>query len=60
MPLLLEVLEEEGVRKRTAAARRRPGTDQGENRGYWQSFWDGLLEIDPELFEAYTEFSSVP
>ena len=31
-----------------------------ESRGYWHSFWDGLLEIDPELFEAYTRFSSVP
>jgi alkylhydroperoxidase/carboxymuconolactone decarboxylase family protein YurZ len=30
------------------------------NRGYWHTFWDGLLELDPDLFEAYVEFSSVP
>ena len=29
-------------------------------RGYWHSFWDEMLELDPELFEAYTAFSSVP
>jgi len=28
--------------------------------GYWHAFWDELLELDPELFAAYTEFSSVP
>lgn len=29
-------------------------------RGYWNSFWDGLLSLDPEFFEAYLNFSSVP
>lgn len=63
VPLLIEVLEEEG--KRTGPA---PLTPQQEklketftaNRGYWHEFWDGLLELDPELFEAYMNFSSVP
>lgn len=31
-----------------------------ERRGYWNSFWDGLLLLDPDFFEAYLEFSSVP
>jgi alkylhydroperoxidase/carboxymuconolactone decarboxylase family protein YurZ len=29
-------------------------------RGYWHEFWDEMLELDPELFAAYTTFSSVP
>ena len=29
-------------------------------RGYWHEFWDGLLELDPDFFEAYVEFSSYP
>jgi alkylhydroperoxidase/carboxymuconolactone decarboxylase family protein YurZ len=29
-------------------------------RGYWAPFWDDMLELDPEFFRAYTEFSSVP
>jgi len=31
-----------------------------EERGYWAEFWDGFLALDPELFEAYLEFSTVP
>jgi alkylhydroperoxidase/carboxymuconolactone decarboxylase family protein YurZ len=30
------------------------------NRGYWHQFWEGILEVAPDLFEAYLEFSSVP
>ena len=30
------------------------------DRGYWNEFWDGLLTLDPEFFEAYLQFSSVP
>src|SRR5438034_11714264 len=29
-------------------------------RGYWTPFWDGLLELDEDFFEAYMRFSSVP
>jgi alkylhydroperoxidase/carboxymuconolactone decarboxylase family protein YurZ len=29
-------------------------------RGYWSPLWDGVLELSPEFFEAYTRFSSVP
>jgi alkylhydroperoxidase/carboxymuconolactone decarboxylase family protein YurZ len=31
-----------------------------EARGYWNEFWDALLELDEGFFEAYTRFSSVP
>jgi len=31
-----------------------------ERRGYWNEFWDGLLRLDPEFFEAYVTFSGVP
>ena len=29
-------------------------------RGYWNAMWEGLLELDEDFFEAYTNFSSVP
>jgi alkylhydroperoxidase/carboxymuconolactone decarboxylase family protein YurZ len=29
-------------------------------RGYWNEFWDGLLTLDPEFFQAYLQFSAVP
>ena len=31
-----------------------------DSRGYWNEFWDGLLTLDPDFFEAYLGFSSVP
>ena len=29
-------------------------------RGYWSPIWDGLLALNPDYFEAFTTFSSVP
>src|SRR5690606_4423493 len=63
VPLLLEVLEEEGLRAGPAPLderRERLKAEFTANRGYWHEFWNGLLELDPDLFEAYIEFSSVP
>lgn len=63
VPLLLKVLAEEGLRDGPAPPddrRRRLREDFVRRRGYWHEFWDGLLELDPELFEAYLEFSAVP
>ncbi|MBQ0826549.1 carboxymuconolactone decarboxylase family protein [Streptomyces tagetis] len=63
VPLLLEVLDEEGLRDGPAPLderRRLLRADFEERRGYWHEFWDGLLEVDPELFDAYLEFSAVP
>jgi alkylhydroperoxidase/carboxymuconolactone decarboxylase family protein YurZ len=31
-----------------------------EERGYWAEFWDGLLTLDEDFFEAYLTFSTVP
>ena len=31
-----------------------------ENRGYWSSFWDDVLELDETFFSAYSKFSSIP
>jgi AhpD family alkylhydroperoxidase len=63
VPLLLEVLEEEGVRTGPASLDSRQERLKAEftaNRGYWHQFWEGILELAPDLFEAYVEFSSVP
>jgi alkylhydroperoxidase/carboxymuconolactone decarboxylase family protein YurZ len=63
IPLLLEVLKEEGKRDGAAPLTPRQEELKAEftaNRGYWHEFWDGLLELDPELFAAYVDFSSVP
>ena len=40
--------------------RRRMREEFIDARGYWNAFWDGLLELDPEFFNAYLEFSGVP
>jgi alkylhydroperoxidase/carboxymuconolactone decarboxylase family protein YurZ len=29
-------------------------------RGYWNTFWDNVLRLDPEFFASYTAFSSHP
>ncbi|MEQ4304647.1 carboxymuconolactone decarboxylase family protein [Plantactinospora sp. B6F1] len=63
VPLLVEVLEEAGLRAGPAMLTEHQKQLKAEftaNRGYWHEFWDEMLELDPELFEAYTEFSSVP
>ena len=31
-----------------------------QRRGYWNGFWDGLLLLDADFFEAYLQFSGVP
>jgi alkylhydroperoxidase/carboxymuconolactone decarboxylase family protein YurZ len=63
VPVLLEVLEEEGLRTGPVPLddrRRALKAAFEKNRGYWHPSWEGLLELDPDLFEAYVEFSSVP
>lgn len=63
VPILVEVLEEKGLRTGAAPLneyQERLKADFTKTRGYWHSFWDEMLELDPEMFDAYTEFSSVP
>lgn len=31
-----------------------------QERGYWSHIWEGLLQVDPEFFESYLDFSAVP
>ena len=47
-------------RRRSTERQERLKADFEEKRGYWHPFWDDLLELDPDFFEAYTEFSSYP
>jgi alkylhydroperoxidase/carboxymuconolactone decarboxylase family protein YurZ len=59
VPLLLEAMGDREVPPlddRRAALK----ADFEARRGYWHEFWDGLLELDPDFFEAYVEFSSYP
>ncbi len=63
VPILVEVLEEKGMRTGPTALTEYQEVVKAEfteTRGYWHPFWDEMLELDPELFAAYTEFSSVP
>jgi alkylhydroperoxidase/carboxymuconolactone decarboxylase family protein YurZ len=63
VPVLLDVLSQEGKRSGPAPLTERQEELKAEftrNRGYWHEFWDGFLELDPELFAAYLDFSSVP
>lgn len=63
VPTLVEVLAERSIRTEPADLdeyQERLKAEFTATRGYWNSTWDELLELDPELFEAYTAFSSVP
>jgi len=63
VPLLLEVLEEEGIGGTSTEfdeRRQKLKADFTAKRGYWADTWNAVLDIDPDFFEAYTEFSSVP
>ena len=63
VPILAEVLAEKGMRTGPAPLtehQERIKAEFTKTRGYWHAFWDEMLELDPEIFEAYTEFSSVP
>jgi alkylhydroperoxidase/carboxymuconolactone decarboxylase family protein YurZ len=63
VPVLMEELAAAGLPvgsgeldERRAALKARFEAD----RGYWNGFWDGLLQMDADFFEAYLAFSSVP
>ncbi len=63
VPILVEVLTEKGLRSGPAPLseyQEQVKADFTATRGYWHEFWDEMLELDPELFAAYTEFSSIP
>ena len=59
VPLLLEAIGDREVPpldERRAALK----ADFEAKRGYWHGFWDGLLELDPDFFQAYVDFSAYP
>ena len=63
VPILVDVLEKAGKREGAAELteyQERLKAEFTEKRGYWHSFWNEILELSPEFFDAYTEFSSVP
>lgn len=61
VPVLLEALAEEGFALPPLTERQeRLKADFEAKRGYWHAFWDGLLALDPDFFEAYIDFSSHP
>ncbi|MBT1003933.1 carboxymuconolactone decarboxylase family protein [Paenarthrobacter sp. DKR-5] len=63
VPILVDVMEELGMRDEPAALtgyQLRLKEQFTTERGYWHSFWDEMLELDPEMFDAYLQFSSVP
>lgn len=62
VPLLVEVMEERGRTEPTPLNEYQEGlkAEFTELRGYWHDFWNNMLELDPEMFEAYTHFSTVP
>jgi alkylhydroperoxidase/carboxymuconolactone decarboxylase family protein YurZ len=62
VPILVQVLTEKGLRTGPAELTEYQQQVKAgfiKARGYWHEFWDEMLELDPELFAAYTEFSSV-
>ncbi|KAL6251929.1 hypothetical protein RBB50_002139 [Rhinocladiella similis] len=67
VPLLVEVMKEEGIydshptaAKPYDAEREKLKAEFTKNRGYWHTFWEDFLALDPEFFKAYLDFSSVP
>lgn len=63
VPVLTEILAEQGIRTEPAPLddyQDRLKAEFTDKRGYWNPTWDEMLELDPRLFDAYTEFSSHP
>ncbi|KAK0629394.1 AhpD-like protein [Bombardia bombarda] len=65
VPLLVEVLREEGGYEEEITApfnetQERLKDEFTKKRGYWHTFWEDFLRLDPEFFGAYLEFSGVP
>ncbi len=62
VPILLEAMTKAGLHEPQPLDERRERlkADFTAKRGYWHEFWDGLLELDPDFFEAYLDFSAHP
>jgi len=62
VPILLEELAAAGqpVPEDMSERQLQLKADFEQKRGYWHQFWNEILTLDPDFFEAYTRFSSVP
>ena len=63
VPILLEVLNEEGLSPNTAPLDERCQALKASfmtRQGYWDASWDALLHLDPDFFEAYAQFAAIP
>ena len=68
VPVLFEVMQESGTfaaHPVTGMAKLDPRRERlretfRQKRGYWHSTWEEILLMDPELFEANMEMTSVP
>ncbi|KAI0191091.1 AhpD-like protein [Astrocystis sublimbata] len=65
VPLLVEVLKEEGkyledITRPFDEMQLGLQRDFTAKRGYWHTFWEDFLRLDPEFFAAYLDFSSLP
>lgn len=59
IPALATVLRERGIEPPAATDPRRVQlrAEFERRREYWHETWDDMLSLDPDLFEAYTDFS---
>lgn len=64
VPLLQEVLTERGESlpsdENLSPKQQQLKDSFIRQRGYWSGSWPPVLQLSPEFFEAYTEYSSVP
>ncbi|KAJ2993457.1 hypothetical protein NUW58_g1837 [Xylaria curta] len=65
VPLLVEVLKEEGkylddITRPFDETQQSLQREFTVKRGYWHTFWEDFLRLDPEFFAGYLEFSSLP
>ncbi|KAI0871238.1 Metallo-hydrolase/oxidoreductase [Hypoxylon argillaceum] len=65
VPLLVEVLKEEGkylddITRPFDETQQSLQKEFTAKRGYWHTFWEDFLRLDPEFFAGYLEFSSLP
>jgi len=62
VPILVEELAAAGkpISYELSAHQEELKADFTQKRGYWHQFFNEILILDPDFFESYTHFSSVP
>ena len=65
VPCLQEVMRELGKESKASSAtlnekRQAMKADFIARRGYWSESWPPVLQLSPEFFKAYTDYSGVP